>query len=66
MSQSDVQEFLIALSAAGVKHVVVGAYALAAHGYVRSNGAGARDHERAGWSNRGTGMWQYGVLRVRT
>ncbi|MBZ5715088.1 hypothetical protein [Nannocystis pusilla] len=38
MSESDVQEFLIALSVAGVRHVVVGAYALAAHGYVRSTG----------------------------
>lgn len=38
MSNSDVQEFLTALSAARVKHVVVGAYALAAHGYVRSTG----------------------------
>jgi hypothetical protein len=38
MAESDVQEFLIALSAAGVKHVVVGAYALAAHGYVRATG----------------------------
>ncbi|MDC0715972.1 hypothetical protein [Nannocystis bainbridge] len=38
MAESDIQDFLIALSAAGVRHIVVGAHALAAHGHVRATG----------------------------
>ena len=38
MAKEDIQEFLTALSAAGVRHLVVGAYALSAHGYVRGTG----------------------------
>lgn len=38
MANDDVQELLTALSAAGVKHLIVGAYALAHHGYVRATG----------------------------
>ena len=38
MADDDVREFLTALSAAGVRHVIVGAYALAAHGHVRATG----------------------------
>lgn len=38
MAESDVRDFLTALSAAGVRHVVVGAHALAAHGHVRATG----------------------------
>lgn len=36
MPEEDVRDFLTALSAAGVRHVVVGAHALAAHGCVRA------------------------------
>lgn len=38
MADQDIRDFLTALSAAGVRHVVVGAYALAAHGHVRATG----------------------------
>ncbi len=38
MSDADFRDFLAALSAAGVKHLVVGAYALASHGHVRATG----------------------------
>lgn len=38
MSDDDFREFLTALSAAGVKYLVVGAYALASHGRVRGTG----------------------------
>ena len=38
MSDDDFRDFLTALSAAGVKHLVVGAYALASHGWVRATG----------------------------
>lgn len=38
MSDADFKEFLIALSAAGVKHLIVGAYAMASHGHVRATG----------------------------
>ena len=38
MAEDDVRELLTALSAAGVKHLVVGAYALAHHGHVRATG----------------------------
>lgn len=36
MADEDIRDFLLALSAAGVRHVVVGAYALATHGLVRA------------------------------
>ena len=38
MAEQDIHDFLIALSAADVRFVVVGAYALAAHGRVRATG----------------------------
>ncbi len=38
MSDDDFRDFLTALSAAGVEHLVVGAYALASHGWVRATG----------------------------
>lgn len=38
MADQDIRDFLTALSAAGVRFVVVGAYALAAHGRVRATG----------------------------
>jgi hypothetical protein len=38
MAEDDVRDFLTALSAAGVRHLVVGAYALAHHGLVRATG----------------------------
>lgn len=38
MANDDVQELLTALSAAGVRHLIVGAYALAHHGFVRATG----------------------------
>lgn len=38
MSDEDFRDFLTGLSAAGVKHLVVGAYALASHGRVRATG----------------------------
>jgi len=57
MAEEDIRDFLIALSAADVRFVVVGAYALAAHGRVRAtgdidvlvapNGTNARRLERA-------------------
>ncbi len=34
----DFRDFLAALSAAGVEHLVVGGYALASHGLVRATG----------------------------
>lgn len=36
MADEDIRDFLIALSAADARHVIVGAYALAAHGQVRA------------------------------
>lgn len=36
MPDEDIRDFLLALSAAGVRHIVVGAYALATHGLVRA------------------------------
>jgi hypothetical protein len=36
MADADIKDFLTALSAADVKYIVVGAYAVAAHGHVRS------------------------------
>lgn len=38
MPDDDFKDFLIALSAAGVKYLVVGAYAMASHGHVRATG----------------------------
>ena len=38
MASDDVQDLLTALSAAGVRYIVVGAYALAHHGLVRATG----------------------------
>ena len=38
MATEDIRDFLTALSAAAVDHVVVGAHALAAHGRVRATG----------------------------
>ncbi|MGK3965443.1 hypothetical protein WMF38_14855 [Sorangium sp. So ce118] len=38
MLENDFQDFLTALSAAGVRHLVVGAYAMASHGHVRATG----------------------------
>ena len=38
MAQNDIQDLLTALSAAGVRYLVVGAYALAHHGLVRATG----------------------------
>jgi len=38
MASEDIQDFLTALSAAGVEFLVVGAHALAAHGRVRATG----------------------------
>lgn len=38
MSDDDFKDFLTALSAAGVKHLIVGAYAMATHGHVRATG----------------------------
>ncbi len=38
MADQDIRDFLTALSAAGVRHLVVGAYALAVHGHVRATG----------------------------
>ena len=38
MASNDIRDFLTALSAAGVDFLVVGAHALAAHGYVRATG----------------------------
>lgn len=36
MADADIKDFLTALSAAGVRYVVVGAYAVASHGLVRA------------------------------
>ncbi len=38
MSDDDFRDFLTALSAAGVKHLLVGAYAMASHGHIRATG----------------------------
>ena len=38
MSEKNIRGSLLALSAAGVRHLIVGAYALAAHGHVRATG----------------------------
>jgi len=38
MSVDDFTDFLTALSAAGVRHLVVGAYAMASYGHVRATG----------------------------
>ena len=38
MADQDICDFLTALSAAGVRHLLVGAYALAVHGRVRATG----------------------------
>lgn len=38
MPDEDFKDFLVALSAAGVKYLVVGAYAMASHGLVRATG----------------------------
>jgi hypothetical protein len=38
LATEDIRDFLTALSAAGAEFIVVGAHALAAHGYVRATG----------------------------
>jgi hypothetical protein len=38
MPDDDFKDFLVALSAAGVRYLVVGAYAMASHGLVRATG----------------------------
>jgi len=73
MAQQDIGEFLTALSAAGVRYVVVGAYALAAHGCVRATGdidvlvaanpTNARRLERAVHEFAGTSLEYFGVSR---
>jgi hypothetical protein len=67
----DIRDFLIALSAAGVEFVVVGAHALAAHGWVRATGdidvlirptpTNARRLERAVRAFAGTSLEYFGV-----
>jgi len=71
MADADIKDFLTALSAAGVKFVVVGAYAVASHGYVRAtadfdvlvepSASNAAKLERAVREFAGTSLEYFGV-----